>query len=284
MAPSGKGVGIAFVDQAVKPHEAFGGRLHVVDCLVAPSSCLGPHGTYAAGVAAGRPIKVPFWSAAPDATIWSLPVALEPPVFADSLADALAWIVDHRGEHDIRVVYSAAEAFATASQRARLATILDRATRAGIVTVAPAGNGGRRIGCPADEAGVLAVGGYREQVPRDPDLDSVAAESNRGPARDGRHKPDVVECWRTFSVPGSSRSRTDDYDAGFGGTSAAAAMLVGRIATWFEANPRATADAMRFAITRTARRLLSGPSSFDDQGYGAVDPSMAIEAVRAITR
>src|SRR5262249_11228273 len=146
------------------------------------------------------------------------------------------------------------------------------ARRCGIVTIVPAGNSGSRVGCPADDANVLTVGGYREHVPRAPCCDVVADESNRGPGRDGAAKPDVVECRRIFAVRGGAPGTATDYDAGFGGTSAAAAVLAGRVATWFEANPRLSADAMREIVLSKARHLVTGAVSPNDQGHGAVDP------------
>jgi hypothetical protein len=123
---------------------------------------------------------------------------------------------------------------------------------------------------PADARGpIVAVGAVPASRP-----DRIEPFSSRGPTRDGRSKPDVVDLDR-LPVSGAG-----GFPTPFVGTSAAAARLGGLAALLLEANPGLTAAALAAILRRTAVAL----DSADVYGAGRVDPARAIQDAQTLRR
>ena len=106
--------------------------------------------------------------------------------------------------------------------------------------------------------------------------DTIAFYSSGGPSEirlpviKTRRKPDLV------AIDGVSVSGAGGFPATFFGTSAAAPHVAGIAALLKSAHPKSTTNALRAALTRSARDL--GSSGFDSiYGYGLVDALAAFE-------
>lgn len=135
----------------------------------------------------------------------------------------------------------------------------------GLVVLASIGNFGptpMSLATPSDALGAIGVGAV--------DLGGVVAGfSSRGPAADGRIKPDVM-------APGAGTTSvaygTTDQYAAVDGTSAAAPLAAGLVALLLEARPTLTAQAMLDLVHATSTRA-SMPDN--DYGYGVLDGRLA---------
>jgi subtilisin family serine protease len=149
---------------------------------------------------------------------------------------------------------------------------VNRAARAGLVVVAPAGNSGNTfysLASPGNATGALSVAAENEGA--------VANFSARGPARNGTLKPDLA-------APGAG-IRAAELGSGTGaalfeGTSAATAHAAGAAALVVQRRPEWNAERVRAALTGTARRLsnLAGqsyPASLAGAGALAVDQAVS---------
>ena len=141
------------------------------------------------------------------------------------------------------------------------------AVERGIVVVVSAGNEGagpwRYITAPADAPGVVTVGAVDSR-------DSLAAFSSRGPAADGRVKPDLV-------APGVGLVAADIRGGGYSrsrGTSFAAPLVSGVCALLLQTQPDWDPARVLEALRETATDL--GPAGPDTlYGWGLVN---ALEA------
>ena len=134
------------------------------------------------------------------------------------------------------------------------------AARKGIVVVNSAGNSGNRswryITAPADADSILAVGATNN-------LGSVASFSSRGPASDGRVKPDIVA-----QGAGTTVVNTSGEIRKSNGTSFSSPVLAGMAACFKQAFPKMNNIEIINAI-RASSHLYSTPN--DSAGYGIPD-------------
>lgn len=133
----------------------------------------------------------------------------------------------------------------------------DKAASKGIFVVNSAGNSGAStwyyIGAPADGDSVLAVGAVKADR-------KIANFSSRGPAVDGRVKPNVCAMGSSTVVSLSSGEIGVSN-----GTSFSSPVIAGAVATLWQANPSATNMELFDAIIRSADRF-DNPNG--DYGYG----------------
>jgi subtilisin family serine protease len=136
----------------------------------------------------------------------------------------------------------------------------------GLLLVNAAGNygpGPSTVGAPGDSPHVLAAGATDV-------AGRLAAFSSRGPAGDGRVKPDVVAPGDDVWI--ADATSRDGYTRG-AGTSYAAPLVAGVAALVMEAHPDWGPEAVREAIAMSADRA-ERPAS--DYGWGMVDARAAI--------
>lgn len=143
---------------------------------------------------------------------------------------------------------------------ARVSLAADLAASKGMLVVVSAGNQGqtdwRYISAPADADDVLAVGAI--------DFAGKVAEfSSRGPAADGRIKPDVMAPGK-----GTYYAGTDGSIWQGNGTSLSAPLITGLSACLWQAHPDASAMEIREAILQSAS-LFTEPDTL--YGYGIPD-------------
>ncbi|MFQ3632985.1 S8 family serine peptidase [Roseiflexus sp.] len=151
---------------------------------------------------------------------------------------------------------------------------------AGIFPVFAAGNGAgacRSIASPGDYADVVAVGATNRS-------NTIASFSLRGPAADGRMKPDFV-------APGDGgiySAHLNDGYASLRGTSMATPHVAGAVALLYAANPALIGnfEATYAALSETARRIddsqcgvVSGGGN-NVYGWGLINAHAAVARVR----
>lgn len=276
---TGEGVNVAVIDTGVAPVDALSGADKVVamadlspEAHVPEATYLDTygHGTHMAGIVAGRSsgLRVDrardspeeFAGVAPDAGIVSVKVGDN--TGAADVSQVIAgidWVIEHADELDIRVINLS---YSTDSLQTYLSDPLshavERAWHAGIVVVVAAGNDGLgelRVGVPANNPYVIAVGGVKAEDDGSFSIPDWATNGN------GIRNPDVgapgahIDSLRS---PGSRidvehpEGRVDDELFRGSGSSQAAAVTSGAVALLLDARPWLTPDEVKAALVRSA--------------------------------
>ena len=113
----------------------------------------------------------------------------------EDIQRGLEWVVEHRAEHNIRVVnISCGGDFEASYLTDGLSQAAERAVREGIVVVCAAGNSGggdHAVLPPASAPSVITVGGFNDKNTLELG-DNAAYHSSYGPTIDGLQKPEIV--------------------------------------------------------------------------------------------
>lgn len=113
----------------------------------------------------------------------------------EDIQRGLEWVVEHRAEHNIRVVnISCGGDFEASYLTDGLSQAAERAVAAGIVVVCAAGNSGggdHAVLPPASAPSVITVGGFNDKNTLELG-DNAAYHSSYGPTIDGLQKPEIV--------------------------------------------------------------------------------------------
>jgi serine protease AprX len=319
---TGAGIGVALIDSGVAPVAGLNQAGKVVNGPDLSFESQTPgltnidtygHGTHLAGIIAGSdPATVPdalrFDGIAPDAHLISLKVAA-----ADGASDvsqviaAIDWVVTHRADPglNIRVLNLS---FGTDSAQDPnldpLSYAVEAAWRKGIVVVVSAGNDGAtatRLGMPAVNPYVLAVGAADPLGTEDRADDTVATFSSRGNAT--RHA-DLLAAGRSVV---SLRTQGSYIDTNYpsaevadatgnprffrgSGTSQAAAVVSGSVALLLQQRPALTPDQVKNLLVQTADPLTgadpiaAGAGQLDIAGAaGLATPKGAAQSFPAAT-
>ncbi|WP_406046394.1 type VII secretion-associated serine protease mycosin [Micromonospora sp. NBC_00898] len=257
----GEGVVVAVPDTGVDPHPDLRANLLPGTDTVAGNTGDGrqdknSHGTSMAGLIAahGRTADTGALGIAPQAKI--LPIRSSR---ADNLgtADDLAAGIEYATAHEADVISISSSGGSTS----RLIQAVNAAISANIVLVAAAGNSSdeSRVGYPASERGVIAVGGIDSRG-------NHAAISVTGPEID--LAAPAVDIYST-SYEGRYAKGT--------GTSSATAIVAGAAALIRSKYPNLPAQEVAHRLTATA--IDKGPPGRDDEyGYGVIDLVAALTA------
>ena len=299
---TGDGVNVAVIDTGVAEVESLQGTDKVVAVVDFSSEANNPatrfadsngHGTFMAGIIAGNePGSSPetaadnpqqFLGVAPDAGIVSVKVS--PRDGSTNTNDVIAgveWVIDNAADLDIRVLNLSFDSGSSLPyEQDALAATLERAWDAGIVVVTPAGNDGNdagRLGSPAIDPFVIAVGGARALD----DGFEIAEWSNSG---DGVRNPDFVAPGahiQSLRAPGSDadvnhpEGYVDEETFKGSGTSESAAVVSAVAALLLEANPEWTNDQVKAALITTATPIEGATS--DVAGAGMIRADLAAQA------
>jgi len=217
------------------------------------------------------------------------------------LIAALNYVVDHRGELNIRVVNLSIGAGVYESYDSDLlAQATKRLVERGVVVVSAAGNNGHTssgqtqyggITSPGNAPWVLTVGAASHMGTIDRADDIVASFSSRGPTRyDAAAKPDVVAPGvgiESLAAPNAQLSST--YSAyllngtiatafppylSLTGTSMATPVVTGTVALMLQANPALTPNAVKAILQYTAEPY----AGYDalTEGAGFLDAAGAV--------
>ncbi len=137
---------------------------------------------------------------------------------------------------------------------------------------------GHQIGSPAESRnpGMLAVAATHYW-----DTNTIASYSSRGPAIDGRTKPDItgIACGRSAVYPSYSPRSAPEVTCWFGGTSQASPHLAGLAALVKQRLPDATpSQVARFMKQNAQERGLAGPDNTWGHGFAILpDPSLEVK-------
>jgi serine protease AprX len=297
-AVTGKNIGIAVVDSGISPHQALTGRVaYNISFVTGDSSTLDAfgHGTHIAGIIAGNGsaasgIASEFSGGiAPGAKLVNVRVlgANGTGLTSDVIA-GINWVVDHRLEHNIRVMnLSLGHVVTESASTDPLCLAVKRAVENGIVVVASAGNRGKTedgtqilggITSPGNSPYAITVGALNTWATVTRSDDSVTTYSSRGPTRyDQAVKPDVVApgnkivsleangSWLSsnypaFHVAGSGNNKYSKLS----GTSMSAGVVTGGIALLLQGSTISSMPPARVKFT-----LQTGSSYLADGGLMA---------------
>jgi len=294
---TGQGITVAVVDTGIAAVPDLAGRIvQVTQGLGPPQPCKNlsgeldcddayGHGTFVAGVIAGNGASSGgrWKGAAPAARVLSVKIA-----GANGAADvsnvlaAIQWVVSFKDDYGIRVLNLSLGTDSTQTYRTDpFNYAVERAWDAGIAVVVAASNQGPDPGTiakPGDDPWVITVGATDDRGTRTLGDDLLPDFTGRGAtAADGLPKPDVVAPGAhiiSLRAPGSTVDTTypwyvdGSYRRG-SGTSMATGVVSGAVALLLQANPAATPNRVKYALTATAREAAS-----DDPlavGAGVVD-------------
>jgi len=294
---TGQGVTVAVVDTGIADVPDLAGRIvQVMQGLGPPQPCKNlsgeldcddayGHGTFVAGVIAGNGTSSGgrWKGVAPAARVLSVKIA-----GANGAADvsnvlaAIQWVVSFKDDYGIRVLNLSLGTDSTQTYREDpFNYAVERAWDAGIAVVVSASNLGPEPGTiakPGDDPWVITVGATDDRGTRALNDDLLPDFTARGPtAADLLPKPDVVAPGAhiiSLRAPGSTVDTTypwyvdGSYRRG-SGTSMSTGIVSGAVALMLQANPTATPNRVKYALTATARDAAS-----DDPlavGAGVVD-------------
>jgi serine protease AprX len=300
---TGQGIGVALIDSGIAPVKGLNQAGKVVNGpdLSFESQAYNlrnidtfGHGTHMAGIIAGRDADTPvgrendpkyFVGMAPDARLVNMRVAAaDGAVDVSQIIAAIDWTITHRNDAglNIRVINLS---FGTDSLQDPkydpLSYAVEAAWRAGIVVVVSVGNDGptdTRVGNPALNPYVIAVGGADTAGTINPTDDKIGAFSTRGNST--RHADLVAPGRSVVSLRDPGAFIDVNYPGGLvadstgrffkgSGTSQAAAVVSGAVALLLQQRPTLTPDQVKKLLTSTAKPL-AGVDSIG-QGAGELD-------------
>jgi serine protease AprX len=259
------------------------------------------HGTHMAGLIAGRDAAIPpskedeevdhyFVGAAPGARIVSIKVAAsDGATDVSQVIAAIDWVVQHRNSDglNIRVLNLSFGTDGTQDYTLDpLAYAAEVAWLHGIVVVVAAGNSGfgtPQLNNPAYDPYVIAVGGDDTRGTDDPKDDVIPSWQSRGNTL--RH-PDLVAPGKSIIGLRDPGSLVDEANPGArvgatrffkgSGSSQAAAIVSGAVATILEQHPELTPDQVKALLMQTAVPLPNADPIA--QGAGLINLHRAKEA------
>ncbi|MGI5184157.1 S8 family serine peptidase [Dactylosporangium sp. CA-152071] len=308
---TGQGVGVAVIDSGIAPVAGLDTPGKVVNGPDLSFESQTPalrnldtfgHGTHMAGIIAGRDSGVAagkeadkkrFVGVAPDAHLVNMKVAAaDGAVDVSQVIAAVDWVVTHKDDPglNIRVLNLSFGTDSTQDPRLDpLSYAVEAAWKKGIVVVVSVGNDGlqeSRVGMPAQNPNVLAIGAADPLTTADRSDDVVADFSTGGSAT--RHADLVAPGKSVVSlrVPNAfidaaypqARIPEDPDQRYFrgSGTSQAAAVVSGAAALLLQQRPELTPDQVKKLLTGTADAMPAGDTLA--QGAGQLDIAAAVKA------
>lgn len=319
-AHGGRGVGVAVIDSGIAPMPDVAGQIAAFYDFTAggvpafPSDAYG-HGTHVAGLIAGSGALSlgGYPGIAPEVRLIGLKVLdANGAGFASDALNAIEFAIENRVALGIDIInLSLGHPVLEPAASDPLVQAVERASAAGIVVVASAGNFGRRpdssetgyggISSPGNAPSALTVGALRTNDTAARGDDRVAPYSSRGPTwYDGQIKPDILAPGHglvaaanplsTLYRKPNSRVPAAGYLA-LNGTSMAAAVVTGVVALMVESSrdehaapltPNTVKMLLQYtALNVTTTTAAAAPKQFE-QGTGGLNAAAAIELARAI--
>lgn len=302
---TGAGVNVAVIDTGVAAVDALRGADKVVAMADFSLEAGVPeavyvdtygHGTHMAGIIAGRdPGADPatsrqhpewFLGVAPDAGLVSVKAGDNSgDVDVSQIIASIDWVVEHADELDIRVLNLSFSSHNLQTYLTDpLTAAVERAWDADIVVVVAAGNDGlgeARLGVPANDPYVIAVGGLEAVEGGRYVIPDWATNGN------GLRNPDVGAPGAHIDSLRAPRSRVDEEhpegrvgDNLFrgSGSSQAAAVTAGAAALMLQAQPWLSPDQVKAKLERSADSSVTPWGSSIYRGDGAIRVDRALGA------
>ena len=292
---TGNGVTIAVIDTGIHPHDDLTSPTNRIiafhDLINGESEPYDDngHGTHCAGDAAGNGSlsNGKYIGPAPEASIIGLKVLDEQGSGRlSTIIEGLEWCIDHKEEHNIRIISLSLGAPAYESFRDDpLSLAAQQAWHQGIVVCAAAGNSGptaATISTPAIDPFIITVGSTDDKNTLERSDDYIAEYSSRGPTIDTLIKPDIYAPGTniiSLLAPGSSIESElpemiiDENYIQLSGTSMATPICAGIIALMLEANPKLSPNDIKSILKATAHPTL-------DDIWGYIEAESAIRMAR----
>jgi len=299
---TGQGIGVAVIDSGVSPHKALTNVVANVSFVTGDSSTLDEfgHGTHVAGIvggnaaAASKVTSLYTGGIAPGVQIVNVRVLGQDGTgLTSDVIAGIDWAIANRTRYNIRVInLSLGHPVTEPSATDPLCEEVLKATNAGIVVVASAGNSGKTangtpilggISSPGNSPWAITVGALNTFGTTGRSDDAVTTYSSHGPTRyDLAAKPDVVAPGnKIVSLEASSSYLSSNYPflhiAGSGtnaycqlsGTSMSAPMVSGAVALLLQGTPSLTAPQIKLALQTGATFLPN--AGLMGGGAGSVD-------------
>jgi len=269
----GDNVTVAVIDQGMEAHEDFGNRLiggftPANNGDGTPTANNATHGMECAGVIGASHNNIGVRGVAPNVNFLSVNIFANGTSNAD-VADGIRWAVDSGAD-----VISNSWGFQCACTftNADIDDALQFAVANGVVVIFASGNCGGCVEYPAASSNVISVGAFNNRgvlfgySARGPELDLTA------PSGQTNYMGNI----RTTDRMGVAGRVNGNYQARFGGTSAACPVVAGTAALMLSVNPNLTPNEVRTILTTTATDM--GANGFDNNfGFGRVNAFAAVE-------
>jgi serine protease AprX len=289
---TGAGVTIAVVDSGIAAHPALTGKVlaHVSKIAGDPSTNdAHGHGTHIAGIIAGNSTASKYVTSlyrggiAPDVRLVNVRVlGANGTGWTSDVIAGIEWVIENRAQYDIRAInLSLGHPVTEPSITDPLCQAVMKATAAGIVVIASAGNSGKAadgtpilggITSPGNSPYAITVGAMNTKgtVVRSDDI--MTTYSSRGPTKfEHAVKPDVVAPGNkivSLETSGSylQRNYPQFHMAGKGsnaymhlsGTSMSAAVVTAGVALLMQAHPNISATQLKIALQTGATFMQDG--------------------------
>jgi serine protease AprX len=295
---TGRGVTVALIDTGISNVQDLAGRILTVrdDLTGATAPCENftneptcddsfGHGTFVAGIIAGNGAASGglYKGVAPEANLLAVKIAgRSGAADVSSVLAAIQWVVSFKDRYGVKVLNLSLGTDSTQSYHVDpLDYAVEKAWQSGITVVVSASNRGpspRTIAKPGDDPFVITVGAVDDLGTSGLGDDTLPDFSSRGPtAADGLPKPDVTAPGAhvvSLRAPGSAIDQqfpnyvSNAYRKG-SGTSFSTGVVSGAAALVAQANPLASPDRVKFALTTTARKAASNDAN--SVGTGEID-------------
>jgi len=285
---SGDDVTVAVIDSGVNPGADFGGRIAGLRDFSSESRSPideNGHGTWVAGIIAGRDPRGRYVGIAPEADLLSVKVAgRDGSAHAGDVIEAIEWVVRNKDRYDVRVInISLNSAIADSYLRDPLAAAVEEAWFQGIVVVVSAGNlGGSPFAAdhaPANDPFVITVGSYDDRGTAAHSDDVLADWSSRGVTVDGYAKPEVTAPGvgivatsgggHTYLARQVPEAVVDSRYLRLSGSSASAAIVSGTVALMLDEDPSLTPDEVKYRAVATGATLAGSQAPAVDAAAAA---------------
>jgi serine protease AprX len=289
---NGQGITVAVIDSGIATHPALGKKVVADVSLVSGDSSANDafgHGTHIAGIIAGDGTPAAGVTTlyqggiAPGAKLVNVRVlGKDGTGWTSDVIAGIEWAITNRVKYNIRIInLSLGHPVFEPSATDPLDQAVLKATTAGIIVVASAGNAGKTadgtpilggITSPGNSPVAITVGAMNTKGTVGRDDDVMTTYSSRGPTRyDMAAKPDVVAPGnKIVSLEANKSSLVNTYPflhvAGgpknaymtLNGTSMAAGMVSGGAALLLQANPNMSAAQMKLALQSGATFMVDG--------------------------
>lgn len=212
---TGKGIAIAILDTGIYPHPDIKDKIIAFKDFVndreTPYDDNG-HGTHVAGDAAGTGMVSggKYKGTAPEANLVGIKVLnSDGGAKVSDIVEGIDWVIQNRDQYNIRIINMSVGVPVTRDQCNAINQAVKRASDAGIIVVAAAGNEGPVEGtiaaAPGNSPYAITIGAVDDKNTPQKDDDDIASFSSRG-TEDGLLKPDLVAPGTniiSLNVPGS---------------------------------------------------------------------------------
>ena len=289
---NGSGVTVAVIDTGISDHPALYQKV-----IASVSKVTGDpstddahgHGTHIAGIIAGGAsastgITTAFrGGVAPGVKLVNVRVlGPDGTGYTSDVIAGIEWVIENRDKYKIRAInLSLGHPVTEPSTTDPLCQAVMKASMAGIIVIASAGNAGKAddgspilggISSPGNSPYAITVGAINTKGTPDRSDDIMATYSSRGPTKfENAVKPDVVApgnkiisleargsyLRRTYPQFHFAGSSTNGYMS-LSGTSMSAAVVTGGAALLMQANPKITSAQLKMALQSGATYMADG--------------------------